>query len=107
MSEYKLFCSIKDNSTPFSVTIGVNETIDDLKELIKNKNAPDLNDINPVKLKLWRAEIPDDQEIDFSSLAPEDELKPTRRINRYWEATPPEEHVHVLVKLLAGKYPIS
>ena len=107
MSEYKLFCSIEGTSTDFSVTIDANETIDDLKKRIKYENAPDLNDINPAKLKLWKVEIPDDQEIDFSSLAPEDELKPTRRINRYWEATPPEEHVHVLVKPPAGKYPIS
>src|SRR4051812_45859533 len=38
MSEYKLFCVIENNSTPFSVTIGTDETVDDLKERIKDKN---------------------------------------------------------------------
>ena len=107
MSGYKLFCEIENVSGPFSVDVTADETIDDLKGRIKDKNANILQDVDATQLKLWRVEIPDDQDIDFSSLAPEDELKPTRRINRYWEATPPEEHVHVLVKPPAGKYPIS
>ena len=103
MSEYKLFCSIEGTSTDFSVTIDANETIDDLKELIKNKNAPDLNDINPAKLKLWKVDTPDDQEIDFSSLAPEDELKPTWSVGDYWQTKPPMKHIHVLIRVQAGK----
>ena len=66
-----------------------------------------LEHINANKLALWKVDIPDDQEIASSSLAPEDELKPTRRINRYWQTTPPEEHIHVLVRAPASKYPVS
>ena len=99
MSGYKLYCEIENVSGPFSVDVTADETIDDLKGRIKDKNANILQDVDATQLKLWRVEIPDDQEIDFSSLAPEDELKPTWRINRYWEATPSEGHFHVYVKI--------
>ena len=107
MPGYEIFCVIENISGPFSVDVTADVTISNLKRRIKDQNANILRDVDAIQLKLWRVEIPDDQEIDFSSLAPEDELKPTRRINRYWEATPPEEHVHVLVKPPAGKYLVS
>ena len=96
---YKLFCLIENSSTAFSVTIVATETVDDLKKRIKDEKSNALQNVDADQLKLWKVEIPDDQEIDFSSLAPEDELKPTRRINRYWEATPLEDHIHVCIRI--------
>ena len=106
MSGYKLFCVIENVSGPFSADVTADETIDDLKGRIKDKNANILQDVDATQLKLWRVEIPDDQEIDFSSLAPEDELKPTWDISDYWKNVPLKKHFHVLVKLPTSKYPI-
>ena len=50
-------------------------------------------------------DTPDDQDIDSSGLASEDELKLTRRINRYWKAMPLDEHIHIFVRVPDGRYP--
>jgi len=107
MPGYEIFCVIENISGPFSVDVTADVTISNLKRRIKDQNANILRDVDAIQLKLWRVEIPDDQEIDFSSLAPEDELKPTWDISDYWKNVPLKKHVHVLVKLPAGKYPIS
>ena len=52
-------------------------------------------------------DIPGGQEIDSSGLNLEDALDPIRKINRYWLDIPPEEHIHVLVRAPASKYPVS
>ena len=108
--KYTLFCLIgndKNDRILCSAKIDPEDTVQDLKQHIKDEIANFLKDVDASQLKLWRVEIPDDQEIDFSSLAPEDELKPTWDISDYWKNVPLKKHFHVLVKLPAGKYPIS
>ncbi|KAF9968922.1 hypothetical protein BGZ73_009039, partial [Actinomortierella ambigua] len=51
-----LFCLVDGESTSnaFSVKIPPSDSVDDLKELIENKKAPEFDDIAADKLTLWR-----------------------------------------------------
>jgi len=89
-------------------------TVSFLQEKIKKKKENDFREIDPDKLKLWKVKIPagDDRlkllmsnaEIDIASIAINlggaEFLDPMLNITRYFPATysPPEEHVHILVK---------
>jgi hypothetical protein len=56
----------------------------------------------------WKVDIPDDQDIDSPGLAIEGQrLKPTWSISDYWEKVPLKKHIHILVRGLASKYPVS
>jgi len=108
MPEYELFCLIEINekvSKPFSVEIAGDESVHKLKERIKDKKQNDLKDVDAYRLMLCKVDTPDDQDIDSSGLASEDELKLTRRINRYWKAMPLDEHIHIFVRVPDGRYP--
>ena len=108
MPEYELFCLIEINekvSKPFSIEIAGDESVHKLKERIKDKKQNNLKDVDTYRLMLWKVDTPDDQDIDSSGLASEDELKPTQRINRYWKVTPLVEHIHIFVRVPDGRYP--
>src|SRR5437763_1038334 len=79
---------IEDDSEPFSVMVSADETVENLKKRIKSEGPPELNDFHPRDLKLWQVDKPDDQKMDSSGLTNENALKPTQRINRYWEKQP-------------------
>ncbi|KAG0342727.1 hypothetical protein BG000_002072 [Podila horticola] len=63
-----LFCLVDGEATSnaFSIKISSNDTVDDLKNLIKARKTNDFSDIDADKLTLWRVSIPitdDDDEI--------------------------------------------
>ncbi|KAG0009098.1 hypothetical protein BGZ81_003632, partial [Podila clonocystis] len=59
-----LFCLVDGEATAnaFSVKVSSNDTVDDLKDLIKTKKTNDFSDIDANKLTLWRVSIPDDDD---------------------------------------------
>ena len=97
MPEYELFCLIENDSEPFSVKVSADETVENLKKsIIKSE----LNNFHPRNLKLWQVDKPDNQKIDSGGLTNENALKPTQRINRYWEKEPDIGFIHVYIRTL-------
>ncbi|KAG8845013.1 hypothetical protein FRB91_002127 [Serendipita sp. 411] len=100
---YKVFCIVSDGTTSFSVKIPKNDTVDDLKELIKAKKSNTFSDIDADALTLYHVNITDDDDLErtldqlFSSGSPPERLKPTRKLSTVFSGTPPEERVHILV----------
>ena|ERR1051325_4604557 len=95
-----LLCLVKGNTTAkaFSVKIGRDETISELKKTIKAEKAPEFDSFPANKLKLWKVEIPDEQEDALLNLSlQENALLPTREIGEYW-TKPPKKHIHVIVE---------
>ncbi|CAG8843058.1 14438_t:CDS:1, partial [Gigaspora margarita] len=96
-----LFCLVKGNTTvnAFSVKISRDESISELKKAIKAEKAPEFDNFPANRLKLWKKEIPDDQDDLLSNLSLNDgdELLATREIGDYWTEKPPKRHIHVLV----------
>ncbi|GES76861.1 kinase-like domain-containing protein [Rhizophagus clarus] len=98
-----LLCLVKGNTTAsaFPVDINKDQLVGHLKEAIKAKKHKTFHDVEADELKLWKKEIPDDQ-VDLLSnltLNDGDELLATKKISKYFPDSPPEEHIHVIVKL--------
>ncbi|GBC49026.2 kinase-like domain-containing protein [Rhizophagus irregularis DAOM 181602=DAOM 197198] len=97
-----LFCLVKGNTTAnaFPVHIDKGQFVGDLKDAIKEKIDVPAN-FKAKDLKLWKKEIPDDQDDLLSNLILNDEpeLLATREIGDYWTEKPPKRNIHVIVKL--------
>src|ERR1044071_640913 len=98
-----LLCLVKENTlaNAFPVDIDKDQLVGHLKEAIKTKKQNDFAGIDADKLRLWKKEIPDDQDDLLSNLTLNDgdELLATKKISKYFSDSPPEEHIHVIVKL--------
>src|ERR1051325_8531970 len=96
-----LLCLVKENTTAsaFPIDINKDQLVGHLKEAIKAKKHKTFHDVEADELKLWKKEIPDDQDDLLSSLTliDGDELLATKKISKYFPDSPPEEHIHVLV----------
>ena len=94
-----LFRSTTANAFPVHIDKG--RFVGDLKEAIKAKKQNDFAGIDADKLKLWEVGIPDDRDDLLSnlSLQDQDELLATKKISKYFPDSPPEEHIHIIVKL--------
>src|SRR4051812_45212345 len=97
-----LLCLVKGNTTAnaFPVHIEGSSLVGDLKDAIKAKKQNDFAGVDADKLKLWKKEIPDDQDNLLSNLTLNDgdELLATREIGDYWSEKPPKRHIHVIVE---------
>src|ERR1043165_6011095 len=97
-----LFCLVKGNTTAnaFEVDIEKDKSISKLKEAIKAKKQNDFAGVDADKLRLWKKEIPDDQDDLLSNLTLNDgdELLATREIGDYWTEKPPKRNIHVIVE---------
>jgi Crinkler effector protein N-terminal domain len=97
-----LLCLVKGNTTAnaFSVKISRDEPISELKDAIKAKKHKTFHGVEADELKLWKKEIPDDQDDLLSNLTLNDgdELLATREIGDYWTEKPPKRNIHVIVK---------
>jgi hypothetical protein len=98
-----LLCLVKGNTTAnaFSVKISRDEPVSELKKAIKAEKAPEFDNFPADKLKLWKVTIPGDQDDQLRNLILQDsdELLAIRKISKYFPDSPPEEHIHVIVKL--------
>src|ERR1051325_7774344 len=97
-----LLCLVKGNTlaNAFSVKISREEPISELKKAIKAEKQNDFAGVDADKLRLWKKEIPDDQDDLLSNLILNDEpeLLATREIGVYWTEKPPKRNIHVLVE---------
>jgi Crinkler effector protein N-terminal domain len=97
-----LLCLVKGNTTAnaFPVDIEKDQLVGHLKEVIKEKNAQTFANVDAKDLKLWKKEIPDDQDDFLSNLTLNDgdELLATREIGDYWTEKPPKRNIHVLIE---------
>ena len=97
-----LLCLVKGNTTAsaFPVDINKDQLVGHLKEAIKEKIDVPAN-FKAKDLKLWKKEIPDDQDdlLINLTLNDGDELLATREIGDYWTEKPPKRNIHVIVKL--------
>jgi len=106
----KLFC-LEKGKTPavqhaFPVNISRDETVGDLKDVIKAKKAPYFNDFPADHLKLWFANIPADLDDQINSLPwPNSiQLLPIKKVSYYFsnDNEPLDEHIHVIIEVPAG-----
>ena len=98
-----LFCLVKGNTTAnaFEVDIEKDKSISHLKKVIKAEKQNDFAGVDADRLKLWKVTIPGDQDDQLRNLILQDsdELLAIRKISKYFPDSPPEEHIHVIVKL--------
>ncbi|KAF9557892.1 hypothetical protein EC968_007406 [Mortierella alpina] len=99
-----LFCLVEGEtlSRAFSIKIQPDDTVDDLKELIKAKQAPAFDDITSNSLTLWKVSVPiavdKHKMILLDSLELKDELDPRDDISAAFSAEPPKKSDLVLVQ---------
>src|SRR5947209_4935788 len=98
-----LLCLVKENTlaNAFSVKISREEPISELKKAIKAEKQNDFAGVDADRLKLWKVSIPGDHDDQLRNLILQnsDELLAIRKISKYFPDSPPEEHIHVIVKL--------
>ena len=101
-----LFCLVdgEATSTAFSVKIPSNDTVDDLKNLIKTALSPQFDDIAAKDITLWRVDQPviaanKHNPILLSAIEFPTELDPTDDISDVFEHHPPKKTIHIIVQL--------
>ncbi|CAH1764554.1 2576_t:CDS:2 [Entrophospora sp. SA101] len=92
------------NSPTFSIQINKKETIEKLKETIKENNAPDFDKFTAKNLKLWKIDIADDPRHYFTEYYLGEiydhrkEISTTGHVEDYWTDTPPKGNIHIIVE---------
>ena len=103
MPPITLFCLVygDPHAEPFEVTIGREQTISVLKDVIKEKRKPAFDYLPADHLRLWKVEIPipDEGTPQIPELENKSKLTPARKINRVFPAEPREDHVHIIIKV--------
>src|SRR4051794_10766222 len=98
-----LLCLVKGNTlaNAFPVDINKDQLVGHLKKVIKAEKHKTFHAVEADELKLWKKEIPDDQDdlLGNLTLNDGDELLATREIGDYWPTSPLKKHIHVIVKL--------
>ncbi|KAF8925514.1 hypothetical protein BGZ47_003224, partial [Haplosporangium gracile] len=102
-----LFCLVNGEATSnaFSIKIPSNDTVDDLKKLIKAEKSNAFSDIDADQLTLWRVSIPDDDDDDEISIVLDNvnnkdkkKLRATRGLLEIFPDKPPKNTIHVIVQ---------
>ena|ERR1051326_6322636 len=97
-----LLCLVKGNTlaNAFPIDVNKDQLVGHLKKVIKAEKQNDFAGIDADRLKLWKKEIPDDQDDLLSNLTLNDgdELLATREIGDYWTEKPPKRNIHVIVE---------
>jgi hypothetical protein len=98
-----LLCLVKGNTTAnaFPVDIDKDQLVGHLKKVIKAEQPQTFTNVDAKDLKLWKVTIPGDQDNQLRNLILQDsdELLAIRKISKYFPDLPPEEYIHVIVKL--------
>ncbi|THU75854.1 hypothetical protein K435DRAFT_880063 [Dendrothele bispora CBS 962.96] len=101
-SSEDLFCCLFGSNTPFPVRFLSELTVADLKEQIKATNIQDLKEIQASELDLFKVFLLDEGDL-MKSVKSEIEgkapLTPTGRLAKIFPDGPPEETIHIVVKL--------
>ncbi|KAF9922108.1 hypothetical protein BGZ67_010720, partial [Mortierella alpina] len=100
-----LFCLVDGEATSnaFSVKVPLSDTVDDLKEVIKNKKPVDFEHVDANNLTLWRVAHPviaanKHQPVLLNAIDSHTELDPTDDICDVFEQQPPKKTIHIIVQ---------
>src|ERR1051326_44768 len=97
-----LLCLVKGNTlaNAFPIDVNKDQLVGHLKKVIKAEKQNDFAGIDADRLKLWKKEIPDDQDNLLSNLTLNDgdELLATRELGDYWTEKPPKRNIHVIIE---------
>ncbi|KAF9320026.1 hypothetical protein BG003_007388 [Podila horticola] len=100
-----LFCLVDGEATSnvFSIKVPSNDTVDDLKKLIKTEKSPAFDDIPADKLTLWRVSIPivpanKHNPIVLNEIDSPTELSPADDISDVFEVQQPKKTIHIIVQ---------
>ena len=95
----------------FEVTIGMEDSVAVLKDVIKEKKSNAFHDVDADSLVLWNADIPipiDEnlkEAVDKLDLVDEKALSPSTRLSDVFPHQPEDGHLHIVVKApLTGEY---
>ena len=90
----------------FAIEIDSNKLVGFLKDAIKAQKAPDFDHFPADNLRLWRANIPDNQDDLIKQLPLQNsvELLPGKKISHFFsnENKPLDDYVHVIVEAPTG-----
>ncbi|KAG0336155.1 hypothetical protein BG000_006872 [Podila horticola] len=100
-----LFCLVDGETTSnaFPVKVSLDDTVGDLKNLIKTKKTNEFSDVDANQLTLWRVSIPvitakRNKPIILTELGSKTELAPTDDISDVFQDQPPKKTIHVIVQ---------
>ncbi|KAG0325630.1 hypothetical protein BG000_001729 [Podila horticola] len=101
-----LFCLVDGESASnvFPVKLSADESIGDLKNLIKTALSPQFDDVTAKDLTLWRVSIPitdDDNAIPIllnNVTSDKKKLGPVDDISDVFEVRPPKKTIHIIVQ---------
>jgi len=97
-----LFCCFVGSNTPFPVCISSSYIVDELKEAIRQKNFKRLKDTQADELELFKVSLPDEdglaQKVEDAVKASKP-LHPIMKLLKIFPNEPPEETIHIAVKL--------
>ncbi|KAG0226343.1 hypothetical protein BGW42_003750 [Actinomortierella wolfii] len=103
----RLFCLLDGNpsSNAFPVHIDRDKTIGELKDEIKSKLTPDLDNTPAHKLTLFQVSIHDEDGDSPITIKHKTKLVPMSKISSVFDDNPPEDTIHILIQLpsSAGK----
>ncbi|CAG8754857.1 2955_t:CDS:1, partial [Funneliformis mosseae] len=99
----ELFCLIQENTVAqaFPLKINQNESIGQLKEVIKVKKTSEFNFFTANQIRLWKIQIQGDSDKELTKLMlyKEEQLLPTRKVSSYFSEKPLDEYIHIIIKL--------
>ena len=100
---YTIFCLVLEEKTAFSVKIEKNETVDELKKLVKRERSDVFADIAFVSLELYRVDIADNKNL-VANVNKKMERQPTalrgtHKIANMRVGAPKDKVIHIVVKL--------
>ncbi|KAF9177326.1 hypothetical protein BGZ51_008892 [Haplosporangium sp. Z 767] len=105
MVNLTLFCLVDGGSASraFSVEIASDDTVGDLKDLIRAENAVKFKDLDANQLTLWQVSIPAKKDdfkhpIVLNALNEKKRLHPTTCLSEISADIPPEDAIHIIVQ---------
>ncbi|THU75472.1 hypothetical protein K435DRAFT_814311, partial [Dendrothele bispora CBS 962.96] len=99
-----LFCCLVGSKTPFLVDFSSSLTVARLKESIKEAKSNTLKEIEADELDLFEVSLPSGGDLATKvksaiTIKGKVSLNPTKRLSKIFPDGPPEETIHIAVKL--------
>ena len=97
-----LICCLVGSNTPFAVDIPSSRIVDHLKKMIKQEISDDLKGFSAHKLELFQISLPSGRDLAKrvkDAVEGIEPLDPTKKLFKLFPDEPPEETIHIAVKL--------
>ncbi|RIA81312.1 hypothetical protein C1645_837217 [Glomus cerebriforme] len=96
MKDITLTCSLKESSETFLIALNTDDTVDFLKEKIREKFSCDETDVTG-NIELWKVEISNKCEGTVLSENNDTRKLTEGKLNNFWPQQPPEDHIHLII----------